>query len=499
MKYSDYLGYQLINNVLVSFHSTGESARISGSAIFDIVQKLPNRDELFYGAGHNDILRREAHSQIDNECLKPQMRISVWIPLPFGHNFPHNVLKQPPRTELTIAINLRNITDVIDCNSNFRMSVLNSNVSENTLDILGLYVSSSVNITPVFNLSYESQFISLDTSRINPTYKNMTNEIVIDTQLPTTRMKWRPVVDFTQLRFLCLYGNWHTEAEAVDNFMRAYIAEAIIISDKTLEEIKSEYPSGADIEEVINHSTSITTIKDTKVFTKRIGIIVDKLPLKYKVYFHKNMLGINDETNISENINMVKGFFYDGRLHIETLDHSYTSNLACLPLQTYTINNRKVGAHTMSIKKYYLSGFNFINENIDDFQSVLVYDDLEKSNRKFETNHPTLNLDTKRFHCYEHNFEIMYYKLENRHIPSSASVKILFRLVDFSSEKLERKHAEISRSFNSLNHHNIGLLSLLQKYVSVELIRYSLVKIDTVEGSDGSLSLKMLPHRNAQL
>jgi hypothetical protein len=504
MKYSDYLGYQLINNVVVSFHSTGESAKISGSSIFDAVSNMPNRDELFYNAGHNDILRREVSSQIDNECLKPQYRISVWIPLPFGHNFPHNVLKQPPRTELTININLRNITDIIDCNSNFKKGVLNSSVTNNSLDVLGLYVSQSVSITPIFDLSYESKYISLANSVIvqDDQYKNMTNEINIESQLSTTKLKWRPIVDFSQLKYLCLYGNWHNEDEAINNFMKTYIDEAIIISDKPLDDIKSDYPSGAEIEEVSNYSTSISTVKDSKVFTKRITIIVDKLPLKSKVYFHKNLLKYEnnlDNINISEKINIIKGFYHEGKLHVEYLDHSCTSNHACLPLQVYNVNNRKKGSETMAIKKYYLSGFNFINETIEDFQSVLLYDDFEKNNRKFATVHPTLNLDSKRFHCYEHNFEIKYYKLENRYLPDSANVKILFRLVEFISDKLERKYAEVNRTFNYLNHYDSGFLSLLKDFVSVELIRYSIVKIDTVEGSDGSLSLKMLPHKTSSL
>lgn len=495
MKFCDYLGYQLISNVIISFHSTGESAKISGSHIFDTVSQMPNRDELFYNAGHNDVLRKEIYSQIDNECLKPQTKISVWIPLPFGHNFPHNVMKQPPKTELTITINLRNITDVIDCNDNFRMVVLNSIVTQNTLDVEGLYLPTNLNVVPMFNLSYESEFYKLSSCE-NDNNNFMT--IPIDTSKCITSLKWRPIVDFSKLRYLCLYDNWKTPEQAVNNFMKAYLAEAIIISDKPIEEIKLDYPQSALIEEVNGGVTTISTLSSGKLFNKKISIIIDKLPLKYKIYYHKNLLkyeGVH-EINISEKLNIVKGFFHEGKFIIEYLEHNCTDLHASLPLQIFNINNRIKGAESMSIKKYYLSGYNFIRENIEDFVSILSYDDLEKNNRKFETYHPCSNIDTNRFHCYNHNKEIKYYKLENRLISDSASLKIAFKLCNFNSDKLERKYAEVSRSFSSLNHYDTGLLSLLSEFVSLELIRYSLVKIETLESADGSTSLKMLPHKN---
>jgi hypothetical protein len=496
MKYCDYLGYQLIKSVSIYFHAGGRTCTLSSSHIFDSVCALPNASRIFELAGHCDTLRSEVTSQFNDECLKPSYEIIILVPLPFGQNFPHNILKQPAKTEIDIAFNLRPITELLDANDTFKMPIAGLSISEIQLDVLGIYIPNDQPTGPLVSVPSESKLIpwkdANETKREHDKYKLTKHVSLLREDAYVTHLKWRPVVDFSKLQFLCLYNNWHTPAEGVDNFVKSFLNEIVIVTDKTLDELKADYPSGSAIDEVNNLSVVITQVDKTTglTFNKKVSVIIDRLPLKGKVYFHKNLL-VNSklELNLSEKIHLVKGFYHDGKLVFEHVDHSITSNHACLPLQAYDINNRKRFSPCMNMKRYYLSGFNFLDENISDFKSAFLYSDKTGA-RSFAEIHPSVHSDTNRFHLYRYNFDVDYYKLECKHIPADSSVDLLFDIKSASSDKLERKYAEINRNLNYTNHYDSGMLSLLTDQLSLEVILYGLSKLE------GNTELRLLPFQS---
>jgi len=512
--FTDYLGYAVIERVTIKIGQ--KSHTFEGDYFLNHAMALSNKDKILHDAGHNDLLRKVNKGSDDSQKIKHPQIIKVLLPLPFGFNFPKNLLCLSPNDEIGVDIAMRPPISVICHSTKTKIDTGAYTKYQLHIEVYTKKRSNRISYIPMIDIPLKFIIPSADARSCGIT-KNMTTDLI---KLPgCRRFDIRVDTGLNGKEYPMLFSAWKDEYDVVNQFVDYIIDNILIIipADMPLEKLTSQYPSSAVFVEVIDSKVVIN--HPGNVNQKRIiDVSISRIPSPLKLMYHTNFLTINkymnivldkvtpiddpwkQGLNISEKLSSVQGYYDSGRSKIITtkVNHSFVSQHASIPLdvyRTYGEDNRKTNSNNYIIWNYFTNGTNmFSRSTIDNF--VLYYDNDSFNNDSIIINNtisdnlnlfdeaPSINLSVSI--NFDHNISRFNFDNQSEFKMYMSIRRNIFDIIKIEYLKVSRDVTE----FKEANHIESNFDTLMP--VSYIIITYSSHNIDQVRStSDNNLQPKV--------
>lgn len=370
--FCDYLGYAAINRITIK---VGDAEfMFDGEYFFNKVKALPMADQILADAGHNDDCRRVSKSVDVHEEIKPSQKVKVLLPLPFGSNFPKNLLPIALNDKIRVEIIMRHVRSLVNCE---KVSNLSMNDFHNFNLSIELYTRKS-GVRPV----YEPR---IDLPSVN--MKTVTSDEGKDTiEVRSSRFfSISQKCPLSDKLYPALINNWKNEEDVVAQFLDFLLVNLLyVVPDDKKTIFLESFPPSAKLVEVVNGEAIIRT-NETYQQKRIVTVSIKDIPANHTLFYHTNLLtitkcckdGWEGDFNISEKIISVLGYYDHTLKQIVTtkVNHILSSQHASIPLDVFTTlgeDNRKKDSESYNIKTYFTNGPNIFKPQAP--ANISVYD-----------------------------------------------------------------------------------------------------------------------------
>jgi len=373
----DFFGYAAIEKVNIKI---GQSTMTFESDYFlNQILGMKNADQILQDAGHNTRLRQINVGIDQSQTIKDSELIKVLLPLPFGLNFPKNLLFLAPNDDIKVDLTMRHPSNVINSCPLYKLDT--TSYSDYKLHI-EVYTKKNTARTPYV------PFVDLPSKTLAKNISESKDHTIMEIE-GCRRFEVRQDCDLNGQLYPLLFSAWKDEDDVVNQYLKFLTKHLLVLLPESTN-ISDIYPSTANLIEVNNGQVIIPNPNNPH--QKRIiRISILRIPPNSKLYYHTNLLTITkvrdvnkakDDTvpidnvwlngfNISEKIKAIEGYYDSLSKSIITthIDHKIESQYASLPInlfRTFGEDNRALNSPNYIIWNYFHNGPNIFKSKLLD-------------------------------------------------------------------------------------------------------------------------------------